>query len=482
MSYRAHLPSTIYHLFHLILRSIKSHQYEKTAASKLQETLSSAQLLARRTHYRPALKLLRNARKRATEREAHSELLDIIDLETQLFMHTQDRDLLTTIDAQEAAMLSALDAHRIEIRLAALRARHQALRKTRPELRDANHAARMRAILEDPLLAPYNVPTSFRAALDYNHIHGHQALLERDFERALNHFEAAYQGWKSRPDAVESTPSAYIRFLTRYLSACMYAKHWNRADEIISKLQAVDIRSPEDEITLLHHAFYTQLIYCLNVGQYEMGCELLERLDPLLKTHQYSIPPARKISFYYNATILHFLHEDYRRSLNWLNRIINLPKSDLRQHLRDFTRIFQLILHHELGNHDLVEYLLRSTYRHYKGKRKAQNKSDFEQELLSKLKNLLMTFDKTEFRDLADQLYRELWQVAQQPKGKEPAGLYELIFWLQSKSEGRSLRAVYAQRVQERMELVAEKARGVDADRIRELEEREKGPNAEEDE
>ncbi|MGZ2877763.1 hypothetical protein, partial [Pseudomonas aeruginosa] len=49
-------------------------------------------------------------------------------------------------------------------------------------------------------------------------------------------------------------------------------------------------------------------------------------------------------------------------SIDYLNRIINW-KVDLRTDLQCYARLLHLIAHYEMGNLNLLEYLLKSVYR-----------------------------------------------------------------------------------------------------------------------
>ena len=110
--------------------------------------------------------------------------------------------------------------------------------------------------------------------------------------------------------------------------------------------------------------------FYMNTGRFEAGASLIQEIDVLLARHSDKVPTSRRINFYYNLTIYHFMSGQWKKALNWLNQLLNLPKSEVREHLQDFARIIQLVIHLEPGNQDLLEYLFRSAYRHYQGKKR----------------------------------------------------------------------------------------------------------------
>ncbi len=222
---------------------------------------------------------------------------------------------------------------------------------------------------------------------------------------------------------------------------------------MIQKLSQVKTVTPEDEINLINQSCYTQLLYYINTGRFEEGKSLIQTIDTLLDRHQDKVTASRRISFYYNLTTFHFINGEFREALRYLNILLNMPRSEVRQHLRDFARIFLIVIHYELGNQDLVEYLYRSTYRHYQGKKKMQA---FEKTVLSHLRQLIFPSSPDDVEQVVRAMYQELWELALDQSAKEPAGIYELIFWLESKIKDQSIAETYRRRVAERLDLVAQ--------------------------
>ncbi|MCG7859613.1 hypothetical protein MD537_21730, partial [Flavihumibacter sediminis] len=59
---------------------------------------------------------------------------------------------------------------------------------------------------------------------------------------------------------------------------------------------------------------------------------------------------------------LYFGSGDNEKAIDYLQKIINW-KLDLRTDLQCYARLLHLIAHYELGNFDLLEYLVKSVYR-----------------------------------------------------------------------------------------------------------------------
>ncbi len=83
--------------------------------------------------------------------------------------------------------------------------------------------------------------------------------------------------------------------------------------------------------------------------------------------------------FYYKIACLYFGSGDNEKSIEYLNRIINW-KVDLRTDFNVMPVLLHLIAHYELGNYDILEYLIKSVYRFMS---KMENLSVVEKEIFS---------------------------------------------------------------------------------------------------
>ncbi len=90
----------------------------------------------------------------------------------------------------------------------------------------------------------------------------------------------------------------------------------------------------------------------------------------------------RILVFYYKISSLYFGSGDYDNTITYLNKIINW-KVDLRTDLQCYARLLHLIAHYEIGNFDILEYLIKSVYRFMA---KMENLSIVEEEIFKFLR------------------------------------------------------------------------------------------------
>jgi hypothetical protein len=70
-----------------------------------------------------------------------------------------------------------------------------------------------------------------------------------------------------------------------------------------------------------------------------------------------------QILIYLNIFRVYTVLEDYNNSLKYINLVLNHPQIDVRKDVEWYGRILNLLVHYELKNFTLLEYMIKSTYR-----------------------------------------------------------------------------------------------------------------------
>nr|MBA3705747.1 hypothetical protein [Bacteroidota bacterium] len=134
--------------------------------------------------------------------------------------------------------------------------------------------------------------------------------------------------------------------------------------------------------------------------------------------------------FYYNIAYLFFGSGEYTKALFWLNKILNSSEIDARQDILSFSRILNLIIHYELGNNDVLEYTVKSTYRFLYTRNRLY---EFETILLNFIRKLPKSFKPVELIQSFSELRKELITLSENSFEKKALEYLDLISWLESK-------------------------------------------------
>jgi tetratricopeptide (TPR) repeat protein len=166
-------------------------------------------------------------------------------------------------------------------------------------------------------------------------------------------------------------------------------------------------------------------------GTFTEGLELAPLLEEKLEEYKLQLDRHRILVFYYKIACLYFGSGDNEKAIDYLNRIINL-KVDLRTDLQCYARLLHLIAHYELGNWDILEYLIKSVYRFMAN---MKNLSVVEEEIFKFLRKSFSLAPQRmipAFKALKEKLER--YQGS--PLEARSFMYLDIISWLQSKIQG----------------------------------------------
>jgi tetratricopeptide (TPR) repeat protein len=166
-------------------------------------------------------------------------------------------------------------------------------------------------------------------------------------------------------------------------------------------------------------------------GTFTEGLELAPLLEEKLEEYKLQLDRHRILVFYYKIACLYFGSGDNEKAIDYLNRIINL-KVDLRTDLQCYARLLHLIAHYELGNWDILEYLIKSVYRFMAN---MKNLSVVEEEIFKFLRKSFSLAPQRmipAFKALKEKLER----YQGRPLEARSFMYLDIISWLESKIQG----------------------------------------------
>lgn len=163
-------------------------------------------------------------------------------------------------------------------------------------------------------------------------------------------------------------------------------------------------------------------------GSFTSGLRLIPEIEAGISEFSLKMDRHRILIFYYKIACLYFGKGDNEKAIEYLNRIINW-KVDLRTDLHCYSRLLHLIAHYELGNYDLLEYLVKSVYRFMA---KMQNLSVVEEEIFRFLKKSFH-LDKKQVKAAFIALKGKLEKYKDNPLESRSFMYLDIISWLESK-------------------------------------------------
>ena len=126
----------------------------------------------------------------------------------------------------------------------------------------------------------------------------------------------------------------------------------------------------------------------------------------------------------------YFILKDFNKSLEYVNRIMNLTDPKLEQEQHSFARIRNLIIHYELGNYDLLEYAVSSARRFLPNRKEYTNSKNW---CLNFVVKSMKRSTENERQEFYVKLKSDLKSLADDRFEKSALEHFDIISWLESK-------------------------------------------------
>ena len=135
---------------------------------------------------------------------------------------------------------------------------------------------------------------------------------------------------------------------------------------LISKIKAIPDTTFDRAAENFQNTSLWELIYHFNTGDLEAAIATVPEIEAGLERYKGKVNEARRLTLLFNTAMVFFMAERPSDCLRFINRILDTGPIPHRRDIQRAARRFQLLLHLELGNFDLLEYLLRSAIRYFK--------------------------------------------------------------------------------------------------------------------
>jgi hypothetical protein len=261
------------------------------------------------------------------------------------------------------------------------------------------------------------------------------AFIRLDFLMYYRYTQKWVDLFEKEPFMIEIETTHYIKGMHNLLGAHFDLNNDTRFSAELQRFEAFS-QSPlmalkeNSRIQTFLYLYIAKINQHFMQGTFSKGLELVPDIEKFILENKLYLDRHRILVFYYKIASLYFGSADYDKAIDYLNKIINW-KVDLRTDLQCYARLLHLIAHYEIGNFQLLEYLIKSVYRFMA---KMENLSVVEEEMFKFLKkafSLTPAKLKPEFKKLLDKL-----KQYENSRGETRAFAYlDIISWLESKLE-----------------------------------------------
>lgn len=423
----------------LILKSQRLLRSGKTIGSQLRAYLEDIEFLLSKNQVLAARKRLHKAKTLARHFEEEAVLLQLLYWEQQIFLRAPDQAEQGFFEQMAGEEQGCLDRLALQQGLMRLHERIRSLIRTISRARKPEELQAYKTILLHPLMQSPPPEQAFYAATLFLQIRGTYHLALGEIRDAWDNFDLLMRRWELYADQIEHRSDLYLGSLNNYLGTCLSdPKFHPHFLEWVQRARHIQGISPPTRLKLERVAYVQELAFRMNFSTLQASEAFVQEMAHWLQAHADTLEPGRLLHCYYNLTQFHFVYGRYSQANRWLLKISHFPETDARQDIRDFARIFQVVLQHELENFDLQDYLLRSATRYLK---QSGQTSELEEALLQWVRNTqkLDPTDKGAMKACLKTLLQRLLALQEKHPGRPPLGLQEMILWAESKIAGKAI-------------------------------------------
>jgi hypothetical protein len=282
-------------------------------------------------------------------------------------------------------------------------------------------------------------PERFYEKMYYHQSYCWYAFIRQDFLMYYRHTQKWVDIFHDEPAMIQIETGNYIKGLHNLLNAHFTMRNYAGFQKALSELENFS-ESPiiklndNNRIQVFVYLYIAKINQHFLEGTFKEGLEIVDEIMNRLEEYSLFLDQHRTLIFYYKIASLYFGAGDYGSAIDYLNKIINW-KVNLRNDLQCYARLLHLIAHYELGNFQLLEYLIKTVYRFMA---KMQNLSLVEEEIFKFLrKSFYMSAKK--LKPEFEKLLHTIKQFETSKFETRAFAYLDIVSWLESKIDDKPI-------------------------------------------
>jgi tetratricopeptide (TPR) repeat protein len=430
-----HLPSEKNHLYKLILKSLRSYYSDTSVSSMLKQEIKNIEILYNKALFDECGKFLSRAKKLAVKYEKFYYHFELINWEKTLLEEAfENGEFTTDIDALIKEEQEVID------RLRNLAEYHVLYSKINYVFRSGGYARtdENRAIVDEivnhPLIKGKNTALSKRAATICYYTQGFCNMANGDYNTALEKFTRVRTILDESQHLRGDLSKRYVRTVANMVNCLIDLKRFDEAKDMIKSLRGLSeidgFHHTDVQVSIFKNAGLTELELYHHVGEFSGGVAVAENLMKELSEYEGKMHKENELSFFYQFAYVYFGAKQYNKALHWINKVLNDNENNLRQDLYSYARLFNLVIHYELNNFDLLEYTVKSTSRYLQ---KKERDFPLEKVILEYFKKLIKNQPASERRKHFIAFRDELTVLLKEPENEVVTKYFDFVKWIDTK-------------------------------------------------
>lgn len=440
------------HLYNKILQSLRMYNSNSVTEIGIHNLIDHVQILFNKSLYQQCTNVLKKARKSAERIDLLELQLEILNWEKKLLPYTAG--LNTQADVNEIVKKVQDVSNRIN-NINAYSNLHVQLNSLYNQvgyMRNEADFKRVNKLFITSFPNPDEDQLSVSEKISLYSLYINYYFFIQDFKKGYEYAKKWVQLFHGDKTLMSSKIEMYISSLNHLMIAQTklekYEEFLVTKKELrsVGNLPAINLND-NIKLKLLKYSYVHEFNGFFMMGDFGRGVQLIEKIKPGLEQFIEQIDSHSRVIMFYKTACLYFGNDHFKDAIFWLNKIINSSDTNIREDIHGFARILSLICHYELGNIELIEYNVRSTYRFLL---KTKDLHQFQRYILNFLRKLNATMTSRELIARFKKLRENLIPLSLNQYEKRSFIYFDIISWLESKIEKRPVKDIIREKAMKR--------------------------------
>ena len=430
-----HLPSEKNHLYKLILKSLRSYYSDQSVSSSLKQELKNVEILYNKALYKECEKFVARAKTIAERYEKFYYWFELIGWEKKLLesayeagVFSTDLDKLVEEEEMVIAKLRNLAEYTVIYSKINLIFRSGGFARNEKERQVVSDIANYH------LIKGKNTALSTKAASICYYIKGLCAATNRNYDDSFQFFNRTREILDNNPFIKEDSGQRYVMTLFHLLRCYTDNGDFEQGKQLIQDIRGLSGKKGFNSLDIDVRIFGNSSVHELGLLQAEGNFQDCVNLIPSIekKQTQYGdkISKEMELLLTYAKAYSVFGIGDYKRSLQYLNDVLNDNEQNLRQDVYSFARLFNLVIHYELENYDFLEYVIKSTNRYLN---KQEREFKIENTCIKHIRKLAKTDSNVNRLEIFEKMNEEVQVLLEDRNERVILEYFNISAWIQSK-------------------------------------------------
>jgi tetratricopeptide (TPR) repeat protein len=421
------------HLYREILASLRLLKHDDNIDLQIHEQLDFARILYNKGLYLQSLKVLEKVKEFTKSNNQATYLQQILFLEKKIealhitrSLQNRAEELSSEVDEVNRRVQLIGDLSNLSLQLYSWYIKNG-------HARNDEDRKNIEILLSHPAIEAAQTEKGFYERLYLYQCYCWHAFITQQFLSYYRYCQKWVDLFHSDEKMITIETASYIKGLHNLLGAHFDLRNYQKFNEVMQQMEEfigtpIVQHNKNNQLQTFIYLYTSRINSHFMMGTFTEGLHLVPYIEEKLKEYELFLDRHRVLVFYYKFASLYFGSGLYEQSIDYLNKIIQL-KVDLRTDLQCYARLLHLIAHYELGNYDLLQYLLKSVYRFMY---KMKNLSIVEEKIFAFLRQALRLTPK-QIKPLFASLLTELKPLEKSNTGNRAFMYLDIISWLESK-------------------------------------------------